>query len=190
MIEFAAVFWISVVLFGVIGLMRGWVREVQVTAAAILGMFIVQLVSPWVFPVLVDRTPADLLAVDPLGTLRRLVVLKTVILIIVVFFGYQGPMVVQFATQGRIKANRTRETVQEGILGLGFGLLNGILVVGAIWWYLNEGHYPFGWMIDPAAFPDKASAAMVAYLPLRYLVSPWLEILTVIFFLIVLVVVI
>ena len=87
-------------------------------------MFIIELIGPWVFQVLVDRTPADMLAVDPMGTLRRLVVLKVSILLIVVFFGYQGPMVVQFATQGRIKANRARETVQEGILGLGTGLLN------------------------------------------------------------------
>jgi hypothetical protein len=170
--------------------MRGWIREVQVTAAAILGMFIIELVEPSIFPVLVNRTPADLLAVDPLGTLRRLVVLKIALLIIIVFFGYQGPMVIQFATQGRIKANRARETVQEGILGLGFGLLNGYLIVGAIWWYIHVGQYPFAWMISPLNFPDSASAELIAFLPLRYLASPWLEILVVVFFLIVLVVVI
>jgi hypothetical protein len=189
-IEFAAVFWIAVIVFGIIGLMRGWVREVQVTAAAILGMFIIELIEPWVYQVLVNRTPAEMLAVDPLGTLRRLVVLKVSILLIIAFFGYQGPMVVQFATQGRIKANRARETVQEGILGLGTGLLNGYLIVGAIWWYVHIGQYPFNWMISPLNFPESASVGLIALLPLRYLVSPWLEILVVVFFLIVLVVVI
>jgi hypothetical protein len=189
-IEFAAVFWIAVILFGVIGLMRGWIREIQVTAAVVLGLFIIEQIGPWVWQVLVNRTPADLLAVDPLGTLRRLVVLKVAILLIIVFFGYQGPMVVSFATQGRIKSNRARETMQEGILGLFTGLLNGYLIVGAIWWYLHVGQYPFSWMISPLNFPDSSSAGLVAFLPLRYLASPWLEILVVVFFLIVLVVVI
>ena len=190
MIEFSAVFWIAVVVFGVIGLLRGWVREVQVTAAAVLAMFIIESIAPWIFNVLVDRTPAESLALDPLGTLRRLVVLKAAILLIISFFGYQGPVVVQFATQGRVKANRARETVQEGILGLAVGLLNGYLIMGALWWYIELGHYPFDWMISPANFPDSASASMIALLPLKYLISPWLEILVVVFFLIVLVVVI
>ena len=40
------------------------------------------------------------------------------------------------------------------------------------------------------ASPDSPSAALISALPLRYLASPWLEILVVIFFLIVLVAVI
>jgi hypothetical protein len=189
-IEISAVFWIAVLCFGVIGLIRGWVREIQVTAATVLAMFIIEQMGPWVWQVLVDRTPAEMLAIDPLGTLRRLVVLKTAILIIIAFFGYQGPVVVQFATQGRVKANRARETVQEGILGLGVGLMNGYLIIGALLWYMHVGQYPFDWIISPQNFPDSASAGLISFLPLRFLVSPWLEILVVVFFLIVLVVVI
>ncbi len=190
MIELAAVFWFAVALFGVIGLMRGWVREIQATAAAVLSMFIIEQISPFVYQVLVERTPTELLAVDPLGTLRRLVMLKSAILLIVVFFGYQGPVLVQFATQGRTKANRPRETLQEGVLGLLAGLLNGYLIIGALWWYLHTAHYPFQWAISPLNFPDSASAALIGLLPLRFLASPWLEILVVIFFLIVIVAVI
>jgi len=189
-IEFSAVFWFSVALFGIIGLMRGWVREIQATAAAVLAMFIIEQCSPWVWSVLVQRTPAELLASDPLGTLRRLVMLKAAVLMIVVFFGYQGPVLVQFATKGRSKSNHPRETIQEGILGLMVGLLNGYLIIGALWWYVHVGQYPFDWMISPLNFPESASAAMISMLPLRYLASPWLEILVVIFFLIVIVAVI
>lgn len=190
MIELAAVFWFAVLLFGVIGLMRGWVREIQATAAAVLAMFIIEQLSPWVQQVLIDRTSAELLAADPLGSLRRLVMLKSAILLIVVFFGYQGPVLMQFATQGRAKSNRARETLQEGILGLAVGLINGYLIIGALWWYVHVGHYPFDWIISPESFPDAASAKMIAALPLRYLSSPWLEILVVIFFLIVIVAII
>ncbi|MBN1427518.1 MAG: CvpA family protein [Anaerolineae bacterium] len=190
MIELSAVFLIFIACFGIIGLLRGWVREVQVTAAAVLAMFIIEKISPWVGQILVDRTPLEMLSVDPLGTLRRLVLLKTAILLAVVFFGYQGPMVIHFATQGRVKANRARETIQEGILGLGMGLLNGYLIVGALWWYMDSGHYPFDWIVGPSAFPNSISAPIIAWLPLHFLASPWLEILLVVFFLIVLVVVI
>ncbi len=190
MIELSAVFWFLVALFGVIGLMRGWVREIQATAAAVLSMFIIEQISPWVWTVLVERTPAEMLAGDPLGTLRRLVMLKAAILMIVAFFGYQGPMLVHFASAGRAKSNRPRESVQEGLLGLLVGLLNGYIIIGALWWYVHVAQYPFDWIISPLNFPDSASANMIATLPLRYLASPWLEILVVVFFLIVLVVVI
>lgn len=190
MIELSAVFWIFVLLFGVIGLMRGWVREIQVTAAVVVAMFLIEKISPWVWQVLVSRTPADLLAADPMGTLRRLVMLKAAIMLIVVFFGYQGPVALQFVTQNRVNANKPRETIQEGVLGLIVGLLNGYLIVGALWWYLHVAQYPFEWMISPLNFPDSASAQMISSLPLRYLASPWLEILVVVFFLIVLIAVI
>lgn len=189
MIELSAVFWFSVILFGVIGLMRGWVREIQATAAAVLAMFIIEQFSPWVWSVLVERTPADLLATDPLGTLRRLVMLKAAVLLIVVFFGYQGPILAQFVAPGRTKASQVRESIQEGILGLGVGLLNGYLIMGALWWYMHVAQYPFDWIISPLNFPDSASAAMISTLPLRFLSSPWLEILVVIFFLLVIVVI-
>jgi uncharacterized membrane protein required for colicin V production len=189
-IELSAVFWFAVVGFGIIGLMRGWVREIQATAAAILAMFIIEQISPWVWQVLVERTPAEMLAADPLGTLRRLVMLKSAILLIVVFFGYQGPVLVQFATRGRSRSNRPRETIQEGILGLLVGLLNGYLIIGALWWYAHVSQYPFTWIVSPLNFPSSPSAALIAWLPLRFLASPWLEILVVVFFLIVIVVII
>lgn len=190
MIELSAVFWFLAILFGVIGLMRGWVREIQVTAAVVLAMFIIEQISPFVWTVLVERTPADILAGDPLGTLRRLVMLKSAILLIVVFFGYQGPVAIQWATQGRTTANKPRETVQEAILGLVVGLLNGYLVIGALWWYLHVAQYPFEWVISPLNFPESASAEFIRLLPLNFLASPWLEILVVVFFLIVIVAVI
>ncbi|MCC6904441.1 MAG: hypothetical protein IT326_01265 [Anaerolineae bacterium] len=188
MIELAAIFWIGVLGFGVIGLMRGWVREIQVTAAAVLAMFIIEQISPFVWQALVARTPAEILATDPLGTLRRLVVFKSAVIMACVFFGYQGPVLITWGTGGRVNANRIRENIQEGLLGLAVGLLNGYVIVGALWWYLHVSQYPFPWMVSPLTFPDSSSAALIAFLPLRFLASPWLEILVVVFFLIVIVI--
>ena len=195
MVELSAVFWFTVILFGIIGLMRGWVREIQVTASAVLSMFIIEQINPWVWSVLVSRTSAELLATDPLGTLRRLVMLKAAILLIVTFFGYQGPVVASFVSSGKgstviAAVSRSRETIQEGVLGLIVGLLNGYLIIGALWWYVHLSQYPFDWIISPENFPESASASMISILPLRFLASPWLEILVIGFFLLVIIAVI
>ncbi len=192
MIEFAAVFWMGIIITGIIGLLRGWVREVQVTASAILAMFIIDKFGGWIWDTLVARTTAEMLATDPMGTFRRIVMLKLAVLLILVFFGYQGPVLVTFATQQRVQANRARETIQEGLLGLIVGLLNGYLILGAIWWYLNEAQYPFDFMVSPVAFfagKESASVQLIEMLPLAYLASPWLDILVVVAFIIVIVIV-
>jgi hypothetical protein len=191
-IEFAAVFWIGIIITGIIGLLRGWVREVQVTASAILAMFIIDKFGGWVFDTVVARTTPEMLATDPMGTFRRIVMLKLAVLLILVFFGYQGPVLVTFATQQRVQANRARETIQEGLLGLIVGLLNGYLILGAIWWYLHLAQYPFDFMVSPVAFfagQESASVQLIEMLPLAYLASPWLDILVVVAFIIVIVIV-
>lgn len=190
MIEIAAVFWIGVILFGLIGLMRGWVRELQVTAGAVLAMFIIEQIGPWVADTMLTRTPPEAITADPLASMRRLFIFKAVILMMVVFFGYQGPVLVEFATRGRARTNRARETIQEGVLGLAVGLANGFLIVGALWWYLHISQYPFRWMISPLTLPESVSAKLVEFLPLAWLNSPWLEILVVVFFLFVIVAII
>lgn len=170
--------------------MRGWVRELQVTAAAVLAMFIIEKISPFVATILVERTSAELLAADPFGTLRRIVVLKTAIMLITVFFGYQGPVLIEWGSNQRIQANRPRETIQEGILGLLTGLFNGYVIIGALWWYVHIHSYPFTWIVSPELFPESASAMLIAYLPLKFLASPWMDILVVVFFLLVIIVLI
>jgi hypothetical protein len=187
-IELAAIFWIGVVLFGIIGLIRGWIREVQVTAGAVLGMFIIEQIGPWVADTMLSRTPVDAITADPLASMRRLFIFKAIIMLLVIFFGYQGPVLIQTATGGRARTNRPRETIQEGILGLAAGLLNGYIVVGAMWWYLHVSQYPFSWVIGPMV--DSSSARLVQYLPLAFLASPWLEILVVVFFLFVIIAII
>lgn len=190
MIELIAVFWFAVMLFCVIGAIRGWVREIQATAAAILAMFIIEQISPFVWSLLVERTSAEMLATDPLGTLRRLAMFKAAILLIIVFFGYQGPVLIQSATSRRTSANKPRESMQEGFLGALVGAANGYLIIGALWWYVHVAQYPFDWLISPLNFPESASAAFISYLPLAWMASPWLEILVVAFFLIVIIAVI
>ena len=190
MMELAAILRFFSVLFGVIGSMRGWVRELQVTASAVLGMFIIEKIGPWLEVVIQDRATAANV-INELGTVSpRIVTLKAALLLIVVFFGYQGPVVIQSLSKGRANTNRLAESRRDNILGFAVGLLNGYLIVGAMWWYLHTGGYPFEWVVDPATFTDSMSLEAVKFLPQSILISPWLEILTAAFFLAVLIVVI
>ena len=48
-------------------------------------------------------------------------------------------------------------------------LVNGYLIVGALWWYLHTHQYPFDWIINPQAFPNSISSNLIAILPMSYL---------------------
>lgn len=45
MIGLAAIFWMFVILFAIIGAMRGWAKELLVTFSAILAMFIISVIT-------------------------------------------------------------------------------------------------------------------------------------------------
>lgn len=183
MIELAAVFWIGTTMFAVIGLMRGWTQEILVTASIILALFMLDQFGVYVIPMMVNTTGVSVIATDPEVPLRRAFMFKTAILLIVTFFGYQGPMVAHFVSRGRVKS-KVRETFQEGLLGLLIGGVNGYFVLGTLWYYLHTEHYPFPWVISPENFPQSTSFAMLKYLPLQYLgQGPALEVLIVVIFL-------
>jgi hypothetical protein len=186
-IELAAVFWIFVMLFGIIGLMRGWTKELLVTASIILALFVLEELGNYVFDVMVSSDLAQI-AADPEAPLRRLVMLRASVLLIITFFGYQGPTVVHFATRGRVAA-RPGDSLQEGLLGLMIGGVNGYLVIGALWWYLQVYNYPFTWVIPPGS--ESLSIHYVRFLPLQWMTQgPLLTVLLVIFFLFVIIAVV
>lgn len=188
MIELAAVFWIFVMMFGIIGLMRGWTKEILVTASIILALFIMEELGQYIFDVMVRTTDPAQIATDPNAPLRRLVMLRASVLLIVTFFGYQGPTVVHFATRGRVRT-RPGESLQEGLLGLMMGGVNGYLVVGTLWWYLQVHNYPFRWITAPLA--GTLSLEYLRYLPMQWMSQgPVLTVLVVVFFLFVIIAVV
>src|SRR6185436_14996032 len=73
--------------------------------------------------------------------------IRTVIVIVLVFFGYQTVALPRFAGKA------TREKLQDSILGFVFGIINGYLVVGTLWFYLDQAGYPF----DYIQAPDQAT---------------------------------
>ena len=157
MVSLTFTFWMFVILFGIVGMMRGWAKELPVVFSVILALAFNTLLKRYV-PV-VNTLPDD-------G--QALFWIRTVIVIVLVFFGYQTVALPRFAGKA------AREKLQDSILGFVFGGLNGYLVVGTVWFYLDQAAYPFSYIEAPSPATEMGLAAlnMLQVMPPRLLGEP------------------
>ncbi len=158
MVGLDAFFWILVFFFAVSGLMRGWAKEVLVTFACIVGIFIITVIQQF--------TP-QLISALSVNNADALFWFRSTIVAILVFFGYQTPNLARLAGGGRF----VRERLQDALLGLFLGAVNGYMIVGTLWYFLNVANYPFPNVITPPA-PDSAAAQLLQFLPPEWLGVP------------------
>jgi lysylphosphatidylglycerol synthetase-like protein (DUF2156 family) len=130
MVSLVVLFWIFVVIFGIIGAMRGWAKELLVSFAVVLAIFFITVLELFV-PFI-----RDVLAI---GTGAPLFWIRTGILLVLVLFGYQTPNIPKLAGTNRF----ARERLQDILLGIFLGMVNGYLVMGSIWYFLHAAGYPF-----------------------------------------------
>ena len=149
MVSLTFMFWLFIILFGVIGAMRGWAKELLVLFSVILTMALNLLLSKYV-PV-----------INTLGDdSQALFWVRSIILIVLVFFGYQTVALPRFA------AKAAREKLQDILLGFILGSVNGYLVIGSLWFYLHQANYPFSYITPPVKGTDLGDAALA--------LIPWL----------------
>lgn len=154
MVSLIVVFWMYVILFAVIGAMRGWAREMLVSFAVILALFIISVMERFV-PFI-----RDVLA----GNAQLLFWVRVLIVVALVFFGYQTPNLQRLAAGNRF----ARERLQDILLGVFLGAVNGYFIAGTIWYYLHSAGYPFANVISaPPAGTQVAetTARMMAIMP-------------------------
>jgi uncharacterized membrane protein required for colicin V production len=174
MVSLPFVFWMYVILFSVIGGMRGWAKELLVSFSVILALTFSTLLSNYV-PFIRDVMQKD----------NQLVYfwLRTIILFLLVFFGYQTSNIPRFAPK------MNREKLQDIILGVVIGALNGYLIAGTIWHYMSTSGYPFPQVISaPTGNFAKVAEAMLQYMPPKLLGIPGIYFAVVISFIFVIVV--
>jgi hypothetical protein len=161
-ISLVIVFWMYVILFAVIGAMRGWAKEILVTFGIVLSLFLITVLETYVGVVITTIAASG-------G--RPQFWLRTTILILLVFFSYQTPNI-----RGIAGARFARERLQDTLLGFMLGGVNGFLVVGTIWFFLYEANYPFPIIIPPQPGQPYFEAAerMVRILPPEWLTIPWI----------------
>lgn len=144
MLSLTFMFWMFIVLFALIGAMRGWARELLVSFAVILGLFILSVLERFV-PFIRDTLTGESRFWFRAGVIAALV-----------FFGYQTPNIPRLAQTNRF----IREHFQDTLLGLFLGGLNGYLVVGSIWFFLHDAGYPFQYITAPSAMDPLGEAAL------------------------------
>jgi lysylphosphatidylglycerol synthetase-like protein (DUF2156 family) len=174
MMSLAVVFWMYVILFAIIGGMRGWAKEILVSFSVILALAFISLLEryvPFIRDVLVpEKSPV-------------LFWLRTIILVLLVFFGYQTPNL------QRLAGKMTREKLEHMILGIVIGAVNGYLIAGTIWFYMYDAKYPFVNIIaPPVGDVAKIAENMLHYMPPKLLGIPGIYFAVVIAFIFVIVV--
>lgn len=195
MLSLSVLFWIGVGAFALVGALRGWAREVVATSGLILGLFIINQFGY----IVLTRFGQSVEVLGPQLALLRQFYIYTVFLLVMAFFSYQSPRL-----SGSIGARlRPRDTIQDKLLGAIVGGINGYLIVGAIWSFLeyqNGGPgnwvqlapgvaYPFAETVISRPLAGSPAATLVARMPMA-LLSPYLPYLMVIMFLFVIIVMI
>ena len=168
MISLVSIFWVMILFFALIGLLRGWTREAIATSGLVLSLFALNLASstnlirlvvadPTNFQVLgnpqlveafnrsgdpsfvADPAIAAQLAADPnigatITGLKREFYVLLLIHLGITFFSYQGPTIA-----GRVLADRLRirDSIQDKMLGAIIGAINGYLIIGTLWNFLE-----------------------------------------------------
>ncbi len=173
MVPLNTLFWTMVLMFGLIGALRGWVRELLVTLAIISAYFLRWLslnIIPFLREYVKARAPTEQFYIF------------SALFVLMAVFGYAGP-----AVSAALAGKARREKVQDFLLGFVVGALNGYLLVGTIWGFLAQAGYGI-WGIQ-APSPDSPAANLVAnLLPLAWMSDTLILILTGVTLIIVLVV--
>lgn len=160
MVSLVVIFWMYVVMFGIIGAMRGWAKELLVTFSVILALFFITVLEIFV-PFIRD--------VLSFGNGAPLFWIRLGITTILVLFGYQTPNIPKFASANRF----ARERLQDIMLGFFIGIVNGYFVMGSIWFFMNDAKYPFSSVISaPTGEVLTLVNKYIAVMPPALLVAP------------------
>jgi uncharacterized membrane protein required for colicin V production len=196
MLSLYVLFWIMVGLFAILGSVRGWTKEVVAASGLVLSLFAIDQLGYIVLSAL-GWVPENM-GIDVAA--RRQFYIFTTFHLVITFFSYQGPRLGSLGQR-----LRPRDSLQDKLLGMIFGGINGYLIAGTVWSFLEfqavnrsdwvryqpgmPGIYPF----DPLMLvrPDAASQAynFVSYMPIP-LLAPYLLIILIIVFLFVIIVLI
>jgi len=152
-----------VIIFAIIGAMRGWAKEMLVTASAILALFIITVLETYVKGL--TQTFAE-----PGSTGQFW--MRVAIIVLLTFFGYQTPNI------PRIGGERfARERLQDSLLGIFLGALNGYLIIGSLWYFLSEANYQaISYIIppDPNSVPGQAAIKLLTWMAPAWLGVPFI----------------
>ncbi|HET91727.1 MAG TPA: hypothetical protein ENN99_13465 [Chloroflexi bacterium] len=146
-----------IIVFGLMGALRGWHKEILVLFSVVVALSMRLIFSRYVPFVreFLDRPPLEQFYI------------YTGLIIFMAVAGYAGPVV-----SARLAGKGGRDKLQDVLLGFIIGAINGYLIVGTIWYLLHQAGYGV-WKIQ-APLGGSSAAVVVQYLPLMWLSDPLL----------------
>ena len=159
MMNIVYVVWMYVIVFSVIGALRGWAKELLVGFSVIVALAINHVLRRYI-PLTV-ALPEDS---SSLFWIRSLIVLS------LVYFGYQTVVSIP-----HLASKAARERLQDTLFGIILGGLNGYLIAGSILFYYIQAKYPYPEIVSapPAGTPLADSInLMFQYMPPHLLGEP------------------
>jgi uncharacterized membrane protein required for colicin V production len=173
MMSLTFAFWLFILLFGTVGAIRGWAKELLVSFSVVLSL---------AFTRLLERYVPMVSILDPDST--NLFWIRVSLLVVLVFFGYQTVHL-----SSRLAGKAARERLQDTLLGMVLGGFNGYLVVGTTWFYLDQARYPFPNAVTaPTGTVLETVTRMMTFMPPNLLGEPGIYFAVILAFIFVLVV--
>lgn len=165
MISIEIVFWMIVITFGLLGFSRGWSREVGSTIGILLAMLIIARFGP-ILAGLTNQLGSAAVKGGPLIQINQASPSRfwfyTLLFLVITYAAYQGETLALDIKGGR---------AQESILGLFNGLINGYLIAGNVWYFLQQNNYQaLGPMITPPTAPRVMD--LIRFLPPAIMPEP------------------
>ena len=157
MMSLPAVFWLLIIMFGIIGGFRGWAKEMLVLFSMVLSLFLIYVLETYVPGVQGALASQE-------GSMQF--VLLALLILLLAYFGYQTPNIPLAALGGKL----AREKLQDWLLGSVLGMLNGYFIVGSLWYYLHTAQYPWPDLISSP--PPDVITNLVQFLPPKVIGSP------------------
>lgn len=156
--------WLTLIgVFGIVGMVRGLWKELGVTTVMLLSLFVLKFGWEQVGSKIVDALPGNL----PTATVVAIYYGVTVVF--VAFISYEG-----ISLKFPIKEMKG---LGKAVFGLPGGLLNGYLIVGAVWDVVNQADY-FGIQVPLGSSGTSIQIAnsltpfcntIVQYLPVSFM---------------------
>lgn len=145
------VFWMYVILFGIIGLLRGWAKELLVAFSVVVALTLNHVLRKYV-PVVQQLNDNS----------TSLFWILSLIVIALVFFGYQTVALIP-----HLQSKATRERLQDALFGLIVGAMNGYLISGTLLFYLAEAKYQVfpSVVLPPSTEAASALQSLMTYMP-------------------------
>jgi hypothetical protein len=157
-------FLILIAIWGAIGIVRGYHKELGVTLLLFIGLFVLLFFNDQ-FSGQVEKILEFIAGPDPARQAALGALIACSFLIFIAFIAYQGEV---FRYPG---------TTNNSFLSWLVGLLNGYLFVGSIWYYLAQAQWPLN-LVQPCYSP--LYNAIFGILPPAIFKWPYLIILIVI----------